>query len=1007
MNSFIRATRCLLVVAVVADVAWTEDPSLTVWPVSSLVKVRPTDPAPPGAAGAVTLHAARNEWESFQVVLRARKAAVRAIRIRGATLTGTTGAVLGPPAFLFNRVAFVKIRTPSRAGSKTGLWPDPLPPLQQPFDLAPAQGNLPIWITVKVGPRTPAGQYTGTLWFTADNIQPFGLPVHLLVHDVDLPTDNGPFTAWFEVNVADVLNAHNVAPGEATRGSGLVQAYRRFLLERRMSPAAVPAPPGTDAAAAWVADPRVGLFRVPELEDPRTAAEAAQWLANYGIGSRAVAVVGNPTPADRRTGRLRRLRQVLPGVHLLRRAKPTWTAADADLWCLPPAKWTVVETAALSAAGQQAWWQLDDSIRDPLPSLLIDEPAVGPRVLCWLAALGSVRGMWCRSVTRWSRIAPDGKTRRPVNVWTNPEIIPGANGAGYLLYPGKPVGVDGPVSSLRLELLRDGLEDLVCLRLLENALNRRAASLGLEDYQFGRERVRELIRRVGRNLTTFRTDPHVLESARIELLKSLAHTRDALPLLVRSDPPEGVPIVFPGDGIQLVGATNPAASVTINDQPVTTNSRGLFRARAYPVPGRNEFTVTARLGAVTVNLVRGWTVIRDPELTRLEQVVRQGEQRGLKLTAARTAMKNLQARYTQGTYTHRDRQRARALITETERKLSTTALEHALAVKPGSAEAGRQVLVTIARSLNAARDYARSVRVLQQAVRKDAPPVDAPCRITAGTHYGKVGFLLTNGWVSVVVWRQGGRIADFRVLGLPLLQPLQLEAVPDNAPPPLKAQLGGIADAELDSDRLSLINWNLAVLEEFDERITLAARAVLAKGALRLERRLTLTRGSPEVVLSYRVTNPGPGPVAFRWRARMCLGLGFPPEGPGGDPRHDLLWVAPTGTAGLPEPLLNGQRHYVVHPAKGVCAVYDPGYRLGLGLIYDDRILTLGITTDEQHQRYWLEPNSGQDGRAARIDPQDLLHFTLRLTPVVGVASEEALSARLTTPRPAAGAGTG
>jgi hypothetical protein len=34
----------------------------------------------------------------------------------------------------------------------------------------------------------------------------------------------------------------------------------------------------------------------------------------------------------------------------------------------------------------------------------------------------------------------------------------GFYGDGSLLYPGKKVGIDGPVSSLRLEVLRDGLE---------------------------------------------------------------------------------------------------------------------------------------------------------------------------------------------------------------------------------------------------------------------------------------------------------------------------------------------------------------------------------------------------------------------------------------------------------------------------------------------------------------------------------------------------------------------
>ena len=41
------------------------------------------------------------------------------------------------------------------------------------------------------------------------------------------------------------------------------------------------------------------------------------------------------------------------------------------------------------------------------------------------------------------------------------------NGDGYLFYPGSPIGVDGPVTSIRLEAARDGVEDFDYLKLLK------------------------------------------------------------------------------------------------------------------------------------------------------------------------------------------------------------------------------------------------------------------------------------------------------------------------------------------------------------------------------------------------------------------------------------------------------------------------------------------------------------------------------------------------------------
>ncbi len=40
------------------------------------------------------------------------------------------------------------------------------------------------------------------------------------------------------------------------------------------------------------------------------------------------------------------------------------------------------------------------------------------------------------------------------------------DGDGYLAYPGKPVGVNGPVSTIRLEQIRQGLQDYEALLLL-------------------------------------------------------------------------------------------------------------------------------------------------------------------------------------------------------------------------------------------------------------------------------------------------------------------------------------------------------------------------------------------------------------------------------------------------------------------------------------------------------------------------------------------------------------
>jgi len=57
-----------------------------------------------------------------------------------------------------------------------------------------------------------------------------------------------------------------------------------------------------------------------------------------------------------------------------------------------------------------------------------------------------------------------------IDPWGNPAFSHSArhfNGGGFLFYPGVPCGIDGPVSSMRLKNLRDGMEDYEYFAILE------------------------------------------------------------------------------------------------------------------------------------------------------------------------------------------------------------------------------------------------------------------------------------------------------------------------------------------------------------------------------------------------------------------------------------------------------------------------------------------------------------------------------------------------------------
>ena len=81
-------------------------------------------------------------------------------------------------------------------------------------------------------------------------------------------------------------------------------------------------------------------------------------------------------------------------------------------------------------------------------------------------------------------------------------------GDGLLLYPGLPVGVEGPVGSLRLKCVTDGADDFDYLTLAAEKL--------------GTEKAKEYVNRLSNSFTDYTLDAKELYDVRYELGEALA-----------------------------------------------------------------------------------------------------------------------------------------------------------------------------------------------------------------------------------------------------------------------------------------------------------------------------------------------------------------------------------------------------------------------------------------------------------------------------------------------------
>ncbi len=121
-------------------------------------------------------------------------------------------------------------------------------------------------------------------------------------------------------------------------------------------------------------------------------------------------------------------------------------------------------------AGQEVWWYVCCGPRHPYPNNFIDYPGIEHRIRFWMNWKYNVTGDLYWSTTYWHRNpwqTPMSYTPDDKGMW--------GNGDGYLLYPphrGEATEkvIEGPVASIRIKLIREGIEDAEYLWMLQEKI---------------------------------------------------------------------------------------------------------------------------------------------------------------------------------------------------------------------------------------------------------------------------------------------------------------------------------------------------------------------------------------------------------------------------------------------------------------------------------------------------------------------------------------------------------
>ncbi len=445
------------------------------------------------------LSLARNEHEAFQVVVWSGQV-LTGVTVSPGSLQGTAGqgAFAGTVnAWLVGHVDVpddqlndLNVTWPAHLVNYTGWWPDPLLTFTNSCSIA-AGDRVAFWVDVATTAATAPGLYTGTVNASAAG-QP-SVPVQLTVEvwDFAMPAQPSLPTAMS----CDLGKAQSVFGGAWTT-YGVKKQFWDMLLNHRLGVTHLYQNFPDDVADMeyWFARGQrmVNATKVPTTNDTALSslynsfksqgrldqlyvygydeATSDKWQVMFNTFT---AIHTNYPGLRTMTTAFDHSFGTSPGTSFLRSA--------VDIWVPQPSLYNKTQARQLRAEGKDMWWYVCSSPRHPYPNLFIEYAGIEPRLLMGLLPFKYEAGGFLHyAVANWPAGLNTPITSGPYTAW-DPRTLYNTSAQGWVNGDGNLfcAGPTGPLPTIRLENMRDGLEDYEYLALLgtvTRTVNRCASS---------------------------------------------------------------------------------------------------------------------------------------------------------------------------------------------------------------------------------------------------------------------------------------------------------------------------------------------------------------------------------------------------------------------------------------------------------------------------------------------------------------------------------------------------
>jgi hypothetical protein len=469
----------------------------------------------------IRLEGARGEHEAFQIVpvLIPSKTSMAGVEVAASDLVSGGNRIDNGQISIFLE-HYVNVVEASDQGGAVGLWPDALVPHTTPFIVSNTM-PLPLWIDVEIPINAVPGVYNGQISFSTADSGNLAFQYTLEVWNITFPKK-----LYMKANIGldqeDIAEYHNLETGLLEpSGRAMARIYAEFLAERGISTHGVPVfqptvtvNPDNRGYSINYAEMQTDIdllltqydlsnFHFPldrfdilqsgfvgRGESPFTSdfnarfidytQKVSTYLSTKGYLDRSfIWFIDEPNSCDdydlvRDYSNLLRQASIYPDYMVTEQPAPeddSWGSLhdNVDIFTSEITRFYFMgsEAAAREGGQDREEWLYTNTNVYPFPSYSIDKQGMETRLFEWFAYQSGFDGIFYFSATNWTTANP----------WINPLGYGTGygNGCGCLIYPGTICNtytgqdnVNGPVGSIRLELIRQGLEDAQLLYLAGN-----------------------------------------------------------------------------------------------------------------------------------------------------------------------------------------------------------------------------------------------------------------------------------------------------------------------------------------------------------------------------------------------------------------------------------------------------------------------------------------------------------------------------------------------------------